>query len=372
MNFSLNILGNTSVLKEKREQTRMLHVYLEERSIEYALVKYAEQSAFVELTFSTEHSGSKDLGGHGLEESITQMIGHMASSLGSDTSEENTIRIDHITVSLSPAFIESESADVVRISESPKVLTSFETDLDISDTIIHREIRDVSLNGYKVSPADALGLTSETVTFKEEVHTLERSFTKMIKDVFEKNIPGSTLSITSSLAESIYVIERLLSPQDDWQLLHIDHADTYLYKRDGSTTTALGYGFDELIEQLVVGGVGHDELAVLTSLRMAVRGDLARDISEKASYTLDIESSVIVDALTDAGYNTKSALYVHTPHRVISDLIGGRLGKAYALEQEYRNTAHHSEYVHIPAHLRVSMHLLAAIEYHMINQDSSL
>ena len=372
MKFPLNITGNIKDSKKKRESKRVLHVYLERHSVDYALVRYAGEEAHAELSFSVEHDQISIFDMNVLEESVLALQQHVSTSLVGDSKRKDPVFIDQINVSLSPVFITSETAEVIRIAESPQTLTSFETDLDMSGSIIHREIRDVALNGYEVSPRDAIGLVAETVSFREEVHAIDQKTFEMITSVFQKTMPGVVLNFSSSLAESTYVIERMLSPQDTWQLLHIDHDDSFLYIRDSSQTTSIRYGIDELFSQLVANNIGYDERAVLTSLRMALREHLETDVLDRLSYTLDIESSVMNDALLDAGLSLELPLYLHSPHDVVSDLLEVRFKNAFALERQYSEAGYPQEYLDVPPHVRLSMHHIASIEFLLINEHSSL
>jgi len=363
-----------NVFNKDNKQEKMntvLHAYVERDSIQCALVQYGAEHAHVLASFNIEDKQIiTPANGLGLEKALEKTLLHFSVSDASDDNKESHLEIDSVVVTMSPLFLDIESAQVLRIHEKPELIRTFETDLDISDEIVHREIRDVSLNGYTIAAQHAIGLQAETVSFTEEMHTLDYRVAELVRKIFSKQLPERRVVFTSALAESTYLIERILSPHGDWQMINMDHDDSLMYDRATANLESLQYGSDELMRQCIAQDISYDDPGVLTAMRMADRNDLVRKELEKLTYVLDIEGSVLGDAVLSLR-DIEKTLYFQSPHSIVGTLVSTRLG-GIPLHRAYSDSSHFGEVVAVPPHLSISIHMYAAIEHHLVRPDAVL
>ena len=298
-----------------------LFLNVELGSVSFLITKGTGNDAMVIADY--KESIESDLTPYSIEQTIKlidatfpKALNHLFESLTA-----NDFTFSEVVLGISPTIMQIEEYVHARVHESPQsVEISYEQEIDDEVAVIHREIRDLTLNGYALNIEDLSDQKAKTVEYHEEIHLLEKSVKQSLIDVTEKHVADTPMRWVSMLGAINYALAHRTTQSKQWSLLYMDHEDSVIYKRDTSTKNKmLTYGMRELLRQMQSSQIGYDDLTTLSLIRISARGDLSDTVSESMNYVFDIERSVLEDAIGEI--DRSHALYIVTPEHAISKFL---------------------------------------------------
>lgn len=226
--------------------------------------------------------------------------------------------IHSVALSLSPLWTDSEVITQELSFPEPRTIKHEDLvlhDLQNDNEIIDTRIIDAQVNGYRVDPENVAGLEGSLLTTKTKVTRLDTATKDLLIEVINQHFTSVThteLTITPFTTTLLTGLGGLYGVREKFSLLYFDQEDSILISRDKDFVLSLqysSYGRADLERQIVAGGLAANTSFAEDLVDMYFAGVLDGGEEKKVQGLLEVESSVLVDALLSEEVEIQQPLY---------------------------------------------------------------